>query len=406
MDARASEDARAAAGPRDAPTQGARRRGDPAARRRLFLLFGLAVVAVAILWGAWQLLVGSRRVSTNDAYVAADSAQVTPLVSGQVVDAPYSDTYPVRKGQVLVVIDPADFRLAVAEDAAALGQAERKVEGYFADSGMDAATVAARAADVERARAQLASAQADLARARTDLARRQALAPVGAVSGDELTAAQNRFRETDDAVAAARSALATALATQAAAAQQQRGAQALVAGTTLADNPEVAAARAKLDQARLDLSRTVLRAPIDGVIARNAVQVGQKVDAGTALMTIVPIEAAYVNANFKESQVRRMRIGQAARLTSDLWGRGVVYHGRVSGFAGGSGSAFALIPAQNATGNWIKVVQRLPVRIDLDPGELRAHPLRVGLSMTVTVDLSAPPRRGGGGATLADHVGG
>ena len=161
-------------------------------------------------------------------------------------------------------------------------------------------------------------------------------------------------------------------------------------GADVADNPEVAAAKAKVDQARLDLARTVIRAPIDGVVAKNTVEVGQRVESGAQLMTVVPIQAAYVNANFKEGQLRRMRIGQPVVLTSDYYGSGVKFHGRIVGLAGGTGSAFAVIPAQNATGNWIKIVQRLPVRIELDPKELAAHPLRVGLSMSADVDVAQP----------------
>ncbi len=359
-----------------------------ATRRRLFALLAAAVVVLAIVAALYWLLVASHHQTTDDAYVQTDVALVTPQISGPIVSAPVSDTSAVRTGDVLVVIDPADFQLAVDADEAALGQAERKVRGYFADAGAQAATASARGADIARATAELASAEADFARAQTDLGRRQALAPAGAVSGDELTAAQNRYDQTRDAVAAARAAVAQARASQLAAHGQQLAAEALVAGAGVADNPEVAVAKAKLDQARLDLSRTVIRAPMAGIVAKNAVEIGQRVQAGASLMTIVPIQDAYVNANFKEAQLRRMRIGQPVVLTSDLYGGAVKFHGRVAGLPGGSGAAFAVIPAQNATGNWIKVVQRLPVRIDLDPRELARHPLRVGLSMTADVDTA------------------
>ena len=382
MDARTdphAADTRPAAGARASPG---------ATRRRLFALLGGVVGFIALAFALYWLLVASHHQTTNDAYVAADVAQVTPQISGPVIAAPISDTLPVHRGQVLVVIDPADFQLALEQAEAALGQAQRRVEGYFADADAGAATTGARQADVERASAELASAQADFTRAQTDLQRRQALAPAGAVSGDELTAAQNRFDQTRDAVAAARAALAQASASRLAAHGQELAARALVAGADLAANPEVAAAQAKLDQARLDLARTVIRAPIDGVVAKNVVEVGQRVAAGAELMTIVPIQNVYVDANFKESQLRKMRLGQPVTLTSDLYGGGVKFHGRLTGFPGGSGAAFAVIPAQNATGNWIKVVQRLPVRIDLDPRELARHPLRVGLSMNVDVDTA------------------
>jgi membrane fusion protein (multidrug efflux system) len=359
-------------------------------RRRLFLLLGAVVAAGALVWGADWLLVGSHHVSTDDAYVNADVADVTPLVSGPIISAPATDTKPVKQGDVLVELDPADFKLALAEDEAALGQAQRRVQGYFANRDADAATTAAKGADVERARAQLASADADLAKAQTDLARRQKLVADGAVSGDEITIAENRLRETTAAVGAAQAALAEAQAQRVSAAGQARAASALVEGADVAGNPEVAAAQAKVDQDRLNLARTVIRAPIDGVVAKNVTEIGQRVETGAQLMTVVPIQAAYVDANFKEGQLRRMRLGQPAVLTSDLYGGAVKFHGTVVGLAGGTGSAFATIPAQNATGNWIKIVQRLPVRIALDPRELAAHPLRVGLSMNVDVDVAKP----------------
>ncbi|HEY5071053.1 MAG TPA: HlyD family efflux transporter periplasmic adaptor subunit [Caulobacteraceae bacterium] len=374
-------------------TSGEAREGAPAAnrgarRRGLFTLLAIAIVVAAVVFALYWFLLGARHVTTDDAYVQADVAQVTPLVSGPVIAAPVSETQAVRKGDILVVIDPADFRLTLAQANAALGQAQRKVQGYFADTEAQAATTKARAADIDRSRAQLASARADLARARVDLARRQALAASGAVSGDELTAAQNRFDQTRDAVLSGQAAVAQSLANRATAVGQQRAASVLVAGAGLEGNPEVALARAKAQQAQLDLERTVVRAPMDGIIARNVVEVGQRVQAGAQLMTVVPIQSAYVNANFKEAQLRRMRIGQAAILTSDLYGGAVKFHGRVVGLAGGTGSAFAVIPAQNATGNWIKVVQRLPVRIALDRAELARRPLRVGLSMKVDIDTS------------------
>ncbi|HZZ36496.1 MAG TPA: HlyD family efflux transporter periplasmic adaptor subunit [Caulobacteraceae bacterium] len=360
----------------------------PSRRKSLFILLGAAVaLAAALALGDW-LLVASHHQTTDNAYVQADVAQVTPLVSGAVISAPVGDTRFVKKGEVLVVIDPADYRLALAQAEAALGQAQRKVAGYFADVDASAAVTTARGADIARARAQADSARADLERARTDLARRQALAPAGAVSGDELTSVQNRFDQAKAALVAAQAAVTQAQASQAAAAGQQRAAAVLVNGAGVSDNPEVAAAQARLAQARLDLERTVIRAPVDGVIAKNAVEIGQRVQAGAPLMTVVPIQRAYVDANFKEVQLKKVRLGQPVTLTSDLYGGGVKFHGRVTGLAGGTGSAFAVIPAQNATGNWIKVVQRLPVRIALDPAELARHPLRVGLSMNVDIDTN------------------
>jgi len=370
----------------DAPAAPAKRAGG--ARQRLFIILGVVVAVAALIWLLDWFFIGSHHVTTDDAYVNADVADVTPLVSGPIIAAPATDTLPVKRGQVLVFIDPADFKLALAADEAALGQAVRKVQGYFANYDAQSAMTTAKGADVEHARATLASAQADLAKARTDLQRRQALAHDGAVSGDELTIAENRLRETEAAVSGAQAALAESQADRLNAVGQAKAADVLVANADVTNNPEVAAAQAKVDQAKLDLERTVIRAPLDGVIAKNVVEIGQRVAAGTELMTVVPIQAVYVDANFKEDQLRRMRLGQPAVLTSDLYGGGVKFHGTVEGLAGGTGSAFAVIPAQNATGNWIKIVQRLPVRIRLDPAELRDHPLRVGLSMNVDVDIT------------------
>jgi membrane fusion protein (multidrug efflux system) len=395
MDARTdtSQPGAAGAGPAQAPTPDVvppppSRPRPSTSRGRLFLILGAVIVVCAIGYGLYWLLVASHHVSTDDAYVNADVADVTPLVSGPIVAAPATDTKPVRQGDTLVEIDPTDFKIALASAEAALGQAQRKVEGYFANRDADAATTSSKVASVEQARAQLASAEADLAKARTDLSRRQALAHDGAVSGDELTIAENRMRQTEAALAGAKAALAEAQANQVAASGQERVATALIAGADVSTNPEVAAAQARVDQAKLDLQRTVIRAPIDGVIAKNTTEVGQRVAAGSQLMTVVPIQNVYVDANFKEGQLRGMKPGQKAVLTSDRYGSGVKFHGVVEGFAGGTGSAFAVIPAQNATGNWIKVVQRLPVRIDLDPKELKDHPLQVGLSMNVDIDTA------------------
>ncbi|HTK34479.1 MAG TPA: efflux RND transporter periplasmic adaptor subunit [Caulobacteraceae bacterium] len=359
----------------------------PAKSRRgpLFAGLGAAVALGAVGYGAWYLLVGSQEVATDNAYVTADTAQVTPLVGGAVREVHAMDTQAVKKGDVLIVIDDTDARLALAQAQAALGQAERKVQGYLANDGALSAQVSARVADQARATAQLTSAQADLQRAKVDLDRRKALSASGAVSGDELTSAQNAYSTALANVDAAKAAQAQAAAGRLAAAGSLDANQVLTRGASIADNPEVAAARARVDQAKVDLERTVIRAPIDGVVAKRQVQIGQRAAPGVPLMSIVPIAQSYVDANFKEVQLRKVKIGQPAELESDLYGGGVKFHGKVVGLAGGTGSSFALIPAQNATGNWIKVVQRVPVRIALDPSDLQAHPLRLGLSMKAKI---------------------
>jgi membrane fusion protein (multidrug efflux system) len=298
-------------------------------RRRLawFAILATAVAAAGAGYHKYWVEVASRRVTTDNAYTAAENATVTSQVEGRVAEVRVVDSQKVSRGEVLAVIDPTEASLALAQTAA----------------------------DLARARAQEKAAAAELQRASIDFQRRAALAGSGAVSGDELT----RVR---DALSVAKAGLEAARAA-------------------------VALAQARHDRAQVDLDRTVIRAPVDGVVARREVQPGERVQPSAPLMTVVPVQDLYVNANFKEVQLKKVREGQPVKLTSDLYGDDVVFHGTVEGFDGGTGAAFALIPAQNATGNWIKVVQRLPVRIGLHPSELAAHPLRVGLSMTATVDL-------------------
>lgn len=357
------------------------------ARGRLFGMLAMAIVAATAVYGLYWFLVASHYVETDDAYVGADVAQVTPLVSGVVKAVRVADTQAVKAGDVLLEIDPADADLAVARADAEHQRAVRMVKGDQATTEALQAQVAARDAEVVRAKAQVEAARADVAKARIDYERRQALASSGAVSGEELTAAKAAHTNAQAALAAAEAAAAQAVATQKAAESQFAAQQVLTQGSVDA-NPQVAVARAALNTAKLDLERTTIRAPIDGVVTRRQVQVGQRVQVGAQLMTIVPIGLVYVDANFKEGQLRDVKVGQPVTLTSDLYGDGVTFHGKVVGASGGTGAAFALIPAQNATGNWIKVVQRLPLRIQLDPQELASHPLRVGLSMKAKVDVS------------------
>jgi membrane fusion protein, multidrug efflux system len=357
-------------------------------RKRLFAAFAAAAALTAGGTYAYSSLVGAQHVVTDNAYVGADVAQVTPLIGGPVREVLVQDAQMVRRGDVLVRLDDTDARIALARAEAALAGAERQVRSLVAtDSGL-AARISASLADQARAGAQIAAAQADLDKARIDLQRREALAASGAVSGDELTVARNAHNSALANLRAAQATQAQAAAGRDAAAGTRAANRALIANGDVGTNPDVLAARAAVAQARIDLARTVIRAPIDGVISKRQVQVGQRVQPGSPLMAVVPIQSAYVDANFKEVQLAKVRPGQPVELVSDLYGEDVVFHGRVVGFSGGTGAAFALVPAQNATGNWIKVVQRLPVRIALDPAQLRKHPLRVGLSMTADVRVS------------------
>jgi len=355
-------------------------------RKKWLSILGAVVVGVALIITLYHFLIGVRHVSTDNAYVGADTAQITPLVAGPVLTVRVANTQVVHKGDILITLDPADAQIEVEKAAADLAQAERQFRQTRATGGALQAQVGARDSDIERAQAEMAAAQSAYDKAKVDLDRRQSLAKSGAVSGDELTSATNSFAAARSQLAVARAGIAQAKANRVAASENYNANQELVQGSEQ-NNPDVAAARSKLDSAKLDLARTVIRAPFDGVIAQRNVQVGQRIAAGTAIMTVVPLTNMYVDANYKEGQLKKVRIGQKAHLTADIYGRSVVYHGTVIGLAGGTGSAFAIIPAQNATGNWIKVVQRLPVRILLDPAELKEHPLRVGLSMDATIDV-------------------
>ncbi|QDK35727.1 MULTISPECIES: HlyD family efflux transporter periplasmic adaptor subunit [Sphingomonadaceae] len=357
-------------------------------RKKLFLLLALGVVVLGGAYYAYDALIASRHVETDNAYVGANVAQITPLVGGPVREVRVDDTQMVKRGDILVKIDDTDARIALARAEAELALTERRVRGLHATgTGLDA-QIAARASDQARADAQLTSARADLDRARIDLQRREALAQSGSVSGEELTIARNALATATANLRAAEALRAQAASNRTAAIGSRDANRVLIADTAIGDNPEVLAARAARDQARIDLERTVLRAPVDGVVSRRQVQIGQRVQPGAMLMVIVPIDATFVDANFKEVQLAKVKPGQPVKLHSDLYGKDVVYTGRVVGFSGGTGAAFAVVPAQNATGNWIKVVQRLPVRIALDPKELNKHPLRVGLSMTADIDIS------------------
>jgi membrane fusion protein (multidrug efflux system) len=315
-------------------------------RQRLLAAFATLLAVVAVAAAAWWFWVSRNYVSTDDAYVAVSVAEVTPLTSGAVLRVPADNTQLVKRGAVLLVIDPQDAQLQVAEAQAAYSLAIRKVHTYFAN--------------VEACRADYANAQ-------LDYARRVKLISTGAVSSEDVTAAR-------DHVEVAKAALDSALA--------------LTQGSTVLTNPEVQAASVALATAKLNLARTIVRAPVSGIVAQRQVQIGQWIQAGAPVMAIVPISQVYVDANYKEDQLGNVRPGQPVTLTSDLYGAGVIFHGRVAGLSGGTGSAFAVIPAENATGNWIGVVQRVPVRISLDPNELIRHPLLVGLSMTATIQVS------------------
>jgi membrane fusion protein (multidrug efflux system) len=351
-----------------------------APRRRVALFVVAAAVVLAALAYGWYWNTHLRHFeSTDNAYVQAPLVQITPQVGGTVVAVLVDDTDLVQPGQPLVRLDPMDAKLALQRAQAQLAQTVREVRTLYASNGSFDAQVQLRHAEVARERAALD-------KARDDLQRRQPLVASGAVSGEDMQHAEST-------VLAARSALAAAESALSAAQQQAIGNLALTDGTRIDRHPNVQRAAAALREAWLAVQRTELLAPQAGQVARRTVQLGQRVAAGAPLMSIVALDRLWVEANFKEGQLRRMRIGQPVRLHADLYGDGVEFRGRIVGFGAGTGAAFALLPAQNATGNWIKVVQRVPVRIELEPEQLAKHPLRVGLSMRATVDLAAEPAR-------------
>jgi membrane fusion protein, multidrug efflux system len=342
-------------------TQNTKPASAPARQRRWRWLAGVlgGVLIVGLAYVVYWAQVLRHHQSTDDAYVGGNIVQITPQISGTVVGIGADDTQFVRAGQPLVRLDQADARVALDQAEAQLARTVRDVRNLYATSAQLEATVQMR--------------RTDLAAVQSDRARRQRLGASGAVSAEEL-------QHSVDAVNAAQAALL-------AAEQQLAANRARVDNTTLKDHPQVRDAAAAVRNAYLTLSRTELPAPVAGFVARRNVQLGERVSPGTPLMAVVPLEQVWVDANFKEPQLARMRLGQPVRLVADLYGAHLIYHGSVAGFGAGTGSAFALLPAQNATGNWIKIVQRVPVRIALDPHELAAHPLQIGLSMKVDVDV-------------------
>ena len=328
-------------------------------RKRALTFLAIAFIVTGIAYGAYWFLHSRYHETTDDAYVGGNLIRVTPRISGTVVSVLADDTDYVKRGQVLARLDDADARLGLDRAAADLAETVRRLRQSFNL--------------VDERQAALSLKQEALTQAESDLTRRGGAAAIEeAVSKEEV----------DHAELAARRARADLKLAQA----QLAGAQAVIAGTSLADNPSVMQAAARLREAYLTLARCEIRAPENGFVAKRSLQVGQQVAVGAALMAVVPLDQLWVEANYKEDQLRRLRIGQPVELVSDLYGSDAVFHGKVVGIAAGTGGVFSLLPPQNASGNWIKIVQRLPVRVTLDAGELTAHPLRVGLSLKADVD--------------------
>ncbi len=347
----------------------------PVKSARQKALTGVSIaVLIGLAWGGYEWFMGRHEEATDNAYVQGNVIQITPQTGGTVTAILADDTDFVKAGQALVQLDPADAAVALEQAEANLGQAVRQLRIWYANNSALGAQVTMHESDI-------AKAQTEIARATDDLKRRQALAGNGAVSKEELNHAQNQLSTAQNALSAAQAGVATARA-------QLASNQAMTEGTSIATHPSVLAAAAKVREAYLAVHRASLPAPVDGYVAKRTVQLGQRVAAGAPLMSIIPLNQLWVDANFKEVQLRNIRIGQPVTLTADQYGHKVEYKGTVAGLGAGTGAAFALLPAQNATGNWIKVVQRVPVRVALDPLQLAQSPLRVGLSMEATVDIS------------------
>lgn len=360
----------------------------PQKRKKFFKIFALIILIVAVIYFVWAWF-SSGEVDTDNAYVGAETAQITSMLNAQVNQIKVNDTQQVNQGDVLVQLDDSDAKIALAQAQAQLAKAQRQFKQSKANSNALDSQIFVSSDAIQSAKAQVNKAQADYQKTLDDLKRREQLVSIGGVSQEDVSSAKTNVNTAKATVEAAQAALAQAESSRKAAQSNLAANDALIQGTSENDTPDVLVAKANLAQAQLNLDRTVIRAPIAGVVTARNVQVGQRVSAGGVMMKIVPINQLYVDANFKESQLTHVKVGQDATLTSDFYGSDVVYHGKVIGFAGGTGAAFALIPAQNATGNWIKVVQRLPVRIALDSKELAQHPLRVGLSMKATIDLNS-----------------
>ncbi|HLZ96846.1 MAG TPA: HlyD family efflux transporter periplasmic adaptor subunit [Steroidobacteraceae bacterium] len=333
----------------------------PAGRRRMIMtLIAVVFIVIGLLWGLFWVLVLSKRERTDDAYVNGNKVVISPQVSGTVIAVLADDTQFVRAGQVLVRLDPIDAETGLARNANALGQSVRQVRQQKLNA--------------EQYDSLIATRRLELSRAEADLAKREPLLADSAIAPEEV-------RHARESVQLARAALTQAQ-------RQATALHALVDGTTVEDNPAVLQAKAAYRDAWIAAQRNAVVAPVTGYVAERSIQLGQHVTAGQALMTVIPLNALWVDANFKEVQLRHLRIGQPVQVRSDLYGGSFIYHGHVQGMAAGTGAAFALLPAQNASGNWIKVVQRVPVRIQLDGADLTKSPLRVGLSTTVTVDTT------------------
>lgn len=328
-------------------------------RKRNFIILLIILLLAAGGGVAWYLLYARYYETTDDAYVNGNQVTLTPQIGGTVTQVTVDEGDFVQKGQPLVLLDPSDTEIALQQAEASLANTVRQVRGLYSTA--------------DNYRAQVAAKKVALQTAQNDYARRQKIFQSGAIAAEDLAHYRDAVTSAQSDLLAAQEALSTNMA--------------MVDDTVIDSHPEIKSAVATLRQRYLDNSRSTIVAPVSGYVAKRAVQLGMRVDSGTTLMAIVPLNEVWVDANFKESQMKGMRLGQKVTLNADLYGDDVEYHGTIESLGIGTGSAFSLLPAQNASGNWIKIVQRLPVRIVLDPHDMQKNPLRVGLSMNVSVDI-------------------
>jgi membrane fusion protein (multidrug efflux system) len=340
------------AAPASAPTNGK--------RRNILILIAVICIVLGILWAAYWVLVLAKREQTDDAYVNGNKVVISAQVSGTVIAVLADDTQLVEAGQVLVRLDPVDAETGLSRTASSLAQTVRQVRQEKSTADQYDSLIETR--------------RLELVRAVADLAKREPLLADRAIAPEEV-------RHARESVELARAALTQAV-------RQSTASHALIDGTQVEDNPAVLQAKAAYRDAWIAAQRNAVVAPVTGYVAERSVQLGQRIQAGQALMTVIPLNSLWVDANFKEAQLRNLRIGQPAQVRSDLYGGSYIFHGHVEGMSAGTGAAFALLPPQNASGNWIKVVQRVPVRIQIDESDLVKSPLRVGLSATVTADTT------------------
>lgn len=343
-------------------------------RKTALITISVIVGIAAIAYGIYWFITNGKHEDTDNAYVNGNIVQITPQIAGTVSAIDAQDTDFVRAGQTLVKLDGDDTQVALDQARAQLAQTVREVRNLYSNNDTFTTTITLRQADISRTKSELS-------RAREDLARRESVSGFGAVSKEELDHAKT-------AVVAAQSAYDAAAASVLTAKNQLAANTTLTSGVTIAQHPNVMRAAAKFREAFINFQRTNLVSPVTGYVARRSVQLGQRVAAGTPLMAVIPLDQLWVDANFKEVQLRKMRIDQPVTLSADVYGKDVEFHGTIQGLGVGTGAAFALLPAQNATGNWIKVVQRVPVRIKLNAKELADHPLRIGLSMLADVQIT------------------